>query len=299
MIQPLQLNSTSLLQPDTEVFGNGLSNASLVGEPASLGLVSSLTDLSKLGRAILTSELLSAAETRRWLKPVTSTSNLRNAVGRPFEIYHYSEEPVGDEITDIYTKSGTVGRYSSYFGVVPSADVGFAIVAVDTERENPDLNAYADIMLYALLQTQELAYQGANETLVGTYHGSGDSSLELQLTLNDTGIAVVELSANGSNFLEVIAREAGIDQLEDLDLRLYPTGLEEPQAGGGKSQAFEGTIQDKSALADAGTPTCITWQFVGLFELNGVAVDRFIVSFSESGVAEKITWPAGGLTFER
>jgi CubicO group peptidase (beta-lactamase class C family) len=143
---PLGLRNTHFLKRRMQLFGNGLSNTSLNGEQAALGLVSTISDLAKLGRAILTSELLPPATTRRWLKPFTSTSNLRNAVGRPWEIYHYSTLPT-DPVIDVYMKTGSVGRYSSHFGLVPSHDVGFAILAVDSQREAPDLNAYADVTL--------------------------------------------------------------------------------------------------------------------------------------------------------
>jgi CubicO group peptidase (beta-lactamase class C family) len=143
---PLDLMNTHFLKPRMQLFANGLSNTSLNGEQAALGLVSTISDLAKLGHSILTSELLPPATSRRWLKPFTSTSNLRNAVGRPWEIYHYSTLPT-DPVIDVYMKTGSVGRYSSYFGLVPSHEVGFAILAVDSEREAPDLNAYADITL--------------------------------------------------------------------------------------------------------------------------------------------------------
>jgi CubicO group peptidase (beta-lactamase class C family) len=144
---PIGLNHTQFLDAKSQLFGSGLSsNASTDGEQAALGLTSTISDLAKLGRSILTSTILPPAITRRWLKPFTSTSNLRNAVGRPWEIYHYGATPT-DPITDVYTKSGTVGKYSSYFGLVPSYDVGFAILAVEGGEEAPDLNAYADITL--------------------------------------------------------------------------------------------------------------------------------------------------------
>jgi CubicO group peptidase (beta-lactamase class C family) len=145
---PLGLNATHFLSDEfpLSLFGNGLANSTLKGEPASLGLLSTISDLATAGRAMLTSKLLPPSTTRRWLKPFTSTSNLRNAVGRPWEIYHYGSSPT-DPIIDIYTKTGSMGRYSSYFGLVPSHDVGFAILAVDTHKEAPDLNAYADITL--------------------------------------------------------------------------------------------------------------------------------------------------------
>lgn len=163
--EPLDLKSTHFLKPQTQAFGSGLSNTSLNGEQAALGLVSTLSDLSKLGRAILTSDLLPPATTRRWLKPFTSTSNLRNAVGRPWEIYHFGSLPT-DPVIDVYMKTGSVGKYSSHFGLVPSHGVGFAILAVDSGLEAPDLNAYADVTLgeYTVvvvlgLRTDKLEYR--------------------------------------------------------------------------------------------------------------------------------------------
>jgi len=145
---PLGLNATHFLSDKLPLplFGNGLNRSSLQGEPASFGLLSTISDLVTIGRAILTSKLLAPSTTRRWLKPFTSTSNLRNAVGRPWEIYHYGNSPT-DPVIDIYTKTGSIGRYSSYFGLVPSHNVGFVILAVDTNQEAPDLNTYADITL--------------------------------------------------------------------------------------------------------------------------------------------------------
>jgi len=143
---PIGLENTHFLRLNSQLFGSGISNTSLAGEQASLGLTSTISDLAKLGRSILTSAILPPATTRRWLKPFASTSNLRNAVGRPWEIYHYSANPT-DAVIDVYTKSGTVDKYSSYFGLVPSYDVGFAILAVDSGRGAPDLNAYADVTL--------------------------------------------------------------------------------------------------------------------------------------------------------
>lgn len=143
---PLGLENTHFLAPRTHLFGTGLSNTSLKGEQAALSLVSTISDLAKLGRAILTSSLLPPATTRRWLKPFASTSNLRNAVGRPWEIYHYGTLST-DPVIDVYMKTGSVGRYISHFGLVPSHDVGFAILAVDSGPEAPDLNAYADVTL--------------------------------------------------------------------------------------------------------------------------------------------------------
>ncbi|KAK5710160.1 hypothetical protein LTR17_019103 [Elasticomyces elasticus] len=280
LIKPLGLGTTDFLaNVGTRDFN--VANSSSVGEPAALGLYSSIRDLSKLGRSILTSSLLTPAQTRRWLKPISSTSNLRNAVGRPWEIYHYSKTPT-DPIIDIYTKLGTIGNYSSYFGLVPAYDIGFAIVAQD-DTGAPDLNAYADMALVALGALDKLARAQVNDNLAGTYTRVG-ANITLQLTGDDAGLAVTEWFIGDRNALQTVASEAGIPSVKNLDLRLYPkNGLEVLK--GLTSQSFQGVLQDKSALVDAGTPTCISWKTVGLLPLK-----EFRFEMDEDGKAQNIVY---------
>lgn len=300
ILGPLQMNSTSLLSSNVTLFNSGLSDGSSAGEAASLGLASSITDLSHFGRAILTSKLLSPAQTRRWLQPIADTSNLRNSVGRPWEIYSYGE--YNDEriypIIDIYTKTGSIERYSSYFGLAPAFDVGFTILAVDTEAA-ADLNAIADIVLGALLQIQDLGRQEAEVMYAGTYHDNATASkLELELTGEDSGIKVAELDVNGTDWLPSIAKLAGIDKTSNLDFRLYATDLEHSTESG-KKQVFQGVIQDKSALVDAGTPTCISWMTVDELEINGQPLDRFVFVSAGDGEVIAVEWPALRTNFIR
>lgn len=63
----------------------------------------------------------------------------------------------------------------------------------------------------------------------------------------------MKLVVNGTDWLTQIAQWANIVPSSDLDLRLYPTDLKQ-----GNQRAFRAVIQDMDALADAGTPTCIT-----------------------------------------
>lgn len=59
-------------------------------------------------------------------------------------------------------------------------------------------------------------------------------------------------------------------------------------------------VQDKSALADAGTPTCISWQTVGSLERGGSALDQFVLEVDDgSGKARVVESEALGKRFER
>lgn len=299
LLTPLKMSSSSLLSRKTEPYGCGLTNSSLVGEPAALGLVSTLVDLTRLGRSILKSQLLSLATTRRWLKPFTSTSNLRNSVGRPWEIYHYGNRST-DPIIDIYTKSGSIGRYSSYFGIAPDFDLGFVILAVDAVSPAPDLNAYADLVLDALFPLQELGLLQANTSLAGLYRASsygGNSTLAVGSVGALPGLPVKQLVVNGTDWLANIAKVSGIAPA-DLDMRLYPTNLI-VDAGNGTQRAFRAVIQDQNALVDAGTPTCVSWQTVDRLRRNQEPLDLFVFDLDSNGRATVVTSPALDTTFKR
>jgi hypothetical protein len=328
---PLGLNATHFPSDSfpSPLFGNGLENSSLQGEPASLGLLSTISDLATIGRAMLTSKLLNPSTTRRWLKPFTSTSNLRNAVGRPWEIYHYGNSAI-DPVIDIYTKTGSIGRYSSYFGLVPSHDVGFVILAVDTHQKAPDLNAYADITLGksfvpshllpkstinnppqpgAMLQIDSLARLQASVSLAGSYTVLNKDNTTSRLTLASSpkfpGLKITTLLVNNTDYFPIIAGKAHIASPSDLDFRLYPTDLESKSEKNGKkikTRAFRAIAQDMSALADAGTPTCDSWRTsVDVFgERDGLPLDEFVfVLREEDGFAVGVRAVGLGVEFER
>jgi hypothetical protein len=81
---------------------------------------------------MLSSSIISPATTRRWLKPVSLTSNFVNSQGRPWEIYSAVAE-ASSPVTEIYTVIGSIGYYSYYIGLVPKYNIGFAMLAADSE----------------------------------------------------------------------------------------------------------------------------------------------------------------------
>ena len=67
------------------------------------GYFSSLNDMAIIGKSILSSSLLSKAQTRRWLKPSAFVESFDQGVGRPWEIFRLK---VNGKLVDLYTKSG-------------------------------------------------------------------------------------------------------------------------------------------------------------------------------------------------
>lgn len=242
---------------------------------------------------MLASELTSASTTRRWLQPIADTSNLRNGVGRPWEIYHAGQY-ANSTILDVYTKNGLVGAYASYFGLSPDLGAGFAILSHDTSGTAPDLNAYADIVSLALLNLETLAAEEAAAFYSGNYTGqagSGDTA-DIQAPGDDYGFVVADLVVDGVDLRNQTAFAANIE-LENLDFRIYPSNVIQ-----GTKHLFLAVFQDKSASSDADTPTCITWQEVG--SLGQDIADQFVFDTDETtGLAKSLSVVGGNTLLSR
>ncbi|KAH8895799.1 beta-lactamase/transpeptidase-like protein [Thozetella sp. PMI_491] len=291
IFQPLGMTGSSVLGSNntSDIFAGGLGSG-VLGEPASLGLVSTTADLARAGNAILSSKLTSSSVTRRWLQPIADTSNLRNGVGRPWEIYHAGKY-TNSSILDVYTKSGTVGPYASYFGVSTDFNAGFAILAHDTTGKAPDLNVYADIVSYALDELVVVTIQQMAERFAGAYGSTTDgSNLAVFNVTREPGLVVQSLVVNNTDLRLEAAKAAGIE-LANLDFKLYPTNVMS------KTQhQFVTVLQDKTAPVDQDTPTCITWMDAG--SLPGT-VDRAVFQLDEQGKATSVKLTTRGQSLGR
>ena len=257
-------------------------------------MLSTARDLARAGHAMLTSRLLPPATTRRWLQPAADTSNLRNGVGRPWEIYRAGTagpSPTAP-ILDVFIKAGVVAQYSSYFGLAPDVGAGFAILAHDAGgRGAADLNVYADVVAGGL---GKLLAAAAGETAVmyaGVYGGDGGDMAVFNVSSEGPGLVVSRLVLGGRDVRAESAVLAGIS-LENLDYRVYPTNVRK-----GRLHQFVGVLQDVSAPVDMGTPTCITWMTVDGLGPN--LVNRFLFELDEDGSAMKVAVPQRGVELNR
>ncbi|KAF9775716.1 hypothetical protein IL306_006176 [Fusarium sp. DS 682] len=289
LLTPLNMTSSGTLSHDNEdIFAMKSLNASLVGEPGALSFVSSARDLARAGHSILASDILSPAVTRRWLHPNVDTSNLRNGVGRPWEVYRAGNAI--SPIVDALTKSGTIGKYASYFGLTTDFNAGFAILAHDRSVEDRklDLNVHADIVSEVLGYLQAIAAKELEARYAGLYSDNIAEAI-FNTTDNGRGLEVQKLVVDRVNINRQTAQKLGI-QTDDLDFRIYPTNVQNKTR-----HQFIAVFQDKSASIDMGTPTCITWQEIGadaemsfVFELGkngeiiGVEIPRFNIKMERT-----------------
>lgn len=239
-------------------------------------MYSTISDLSIAGKAILNSSLLPQTQTNRWLKPVTHTSNPSNSIGYPWIIYSSGDYP-NTSMVDIYTYYSSISQYSSYIGLVPDYNVGFAVLAADSVSA-PDLNVHADIIGDVILPAlMEMAVKQAGAQFGGQYTASSGLNSSITVSVDELpGMYVESFVSNGTDFRETLASLIGVEDPDALSVRLYPTGLVSETGAGGSRVAFRAVLQDKNELADAGTPTCVSWMDVDRLKYHGRALDSFI-----------------------
>ncbi|KAJ5578380.1 uncharacterized protein N7459_007344 [Penicillium hispanicum] len=309
ILDKLKLTKTTIFAPEDSSNGvipiskeaSGWS-ARNEGDAASKSMFSSAKDLAIAGKAILRSSLLSPAQTRRWLKPVTHTSNPVNSVGAPWVIYsdneqHYPNTSMVDVYSVLSNEGDNEGLYSSYMGLVPDFGVGYAILSADTISP-ADLNAHADYMEVVLEGVMKTALKQAAVNYGGLYSASSLDS-HINVTYDSLpGLYIEQFVSNGTNFRETLAEIAGITNGTDLSIRLYPTHLSE-KTDTGSRQAFRAVLQDITELADNGTPTCVSWMDLDKYQYGGHSLDEFIFTLDSTGKAVSVEIPALEVTLDR
>ncbi|EFW15059.1 predicted protein [Coccidioides posadasii str. Silveira] len=226
---PVGLSRTSLLQPKNHSWGivpvspmSSFWNVSFGLEAPGINAYSTANDLSRLGRAILNATLLSATDTRRWMKPMTHTGSTSYSVGAPWEIFRVDSP----RVIDMYSKSGSVGSYKSLLFLLPDHNVGFTIL-VAAPGPSP-LYPIASVMTSQLIPALEKeARRQAQMNFAGTYRASGvNSSIVLDANDKHHGIGISSWNSNGTDVIEILKTLAGSRNSSDTArVRLFPTQL--------------------------------------------------------------------------
>ncbi|KAI0098146.1 beta-lactamase/transpeptidase-like protein [Nemania sp. FL0031] len=241
VFQPLGLKRTSSVSPTNPpypgyVVAGSASDFAFQGEISSSsgGIFTTTNEIAKIGISMLNSTLLSADQTRKWMKPNSFTATLDFALGMPWEIYRYTDKVTG-HVTDLYTKLGDAGNYASYLVVVPDYDFGFSVIATSgivTAAERSDAtHLLADLVSETVLPA--LRDQAAAETkrnYEGTYVATGTNTSTLTLAYNETagagfGLTVTSLVNNGRDLLSYLRVLYQSDQL------VLAPATEDPKTG--------------------------------------------------------------------
>ncbi|KAH6853256.1 beta-lactamase/transpeptidase-like protein [Chaetomium sp. MPI-CAGE-AT-0009] len=304
LIKALNLTRTFLAPPTND------TNAVVVeawdwdfGEEApGAGYLSTPSDLTLLGRSILSSTLLPRATTRRWLRPVSHTARPLFSIGRPWEIARLSlpvsTSPLSGvtRVVDVYSKQGSIGQYQSLLALSPDHGVGYAMLTAGAGAAGTYgfLQGVLDrVWLGAAEQAgrEEVGRRfGGNYTVVGD-GAEGEGVVEFRVVEDEPGLFVERLVNDGEDVLGFLGEAGLVPKGARLGAWLYPMGLE----GGGK-------VAFRAAFGATGVPageTCSSWGSLDLVMYGGKSADLFIFELGEDGDSVAVEVPVLRKTFRR
>ncbi|KAL6706258.1 hypothetical protein ACN47E_005993 [Coniothyrium glycines] len=266
-------------------------------------MYSSPNDLSTIGRAILSSKLIKPSQTRRWLNPITFSSDYAASIGAPWGIrrIQLAREVQPHRLLNVFTKAGTFRKYTSFLSLLKDFNLGFTIMMAG----DPALNNFlgADLLGASLIPAYDaVARDEADKLFSGIYVGkdigSGNPLATAWLTIstdpNKPGLGVGPWISNGTDMVSrAYMMQAGTEILPlRPEVRLYYTQLESKANNGGKKQSW------KAVFEETGYPyvgqqlfstDCASWVGVTGITYGSLPLDEFIFTFDANGRVISVT----------
>ncbi len=285
LINSLHLNATSYAMPAESSasiipFNATASwyNANILDETPAGGYYTTINDLRRIGISMLNFELLSLAQTRRWMKPHTFTSDPDISVGAPWEIIR---API-NRTSWMYTKNGDIGLYSGEFVLLPEYDVGFTVLAAGASSTQT-AEIVSDMLAVTFLPALEAAAkEEAQSTFAGTYTDSGSKSSLTVVTDDNPGLGITSWTENGTDILPGIGALLGATADQKVSIRLYPSGLKSKDR---TKIAWRAVYEALPQPLDPGafSTSCITWSAVDSLIYGGVGWDEWLFNMNVDG----------------
>ncbi|KAK5047510.1 hypothetical protein LTR84_006607 [Exophiala bonariae] len=302
MRKDLGLTRTALSIPANDTFTAngviplGLANSGWAfdgGDENPAGTAySTANELSSIGRSILRSSLLPPALTLRWMKPVGRTADPNLLAGAGFEILTFTD-PSTKQITDLYTKSGNLGIYSSLLILSPDYDFGFTIMSaglnnLDTAQAIGQL--LVDHFVPAVVNA---ARAEADSNYAGTYSSPDpalNSSINLSTIPSQLGLSITSWISNGTDMLAVSAELVLRSPGSPVTVTLYPTNLKSQASDGSYQRQFRATFEDPTVENPGGlfTNKCQSWVFMEEIVYGRLALDEFVFTVEKGGSARSL-----------
>ncbi|KAK3292926.1 beta-lactamase/transpeptidase-like protein [Chaetomium fimeti] len=305
--KPLDMARTSATQPD-EALGFIPANdvwwaADMGFEGPGGGYFSTINDLHRFGDAILQHKLLSAVQTRKWMKPLTSTSSSGLLMGAPWEIFRAENITSDGRMIELYTKTGDLINYHSQLVLIPDYDIVVTLLVAGPSGPGEGSQTSMTLMMSRIVQSLLPAIEAAGKAetaaaYAGTYT---DKRTNSTLTLSLDAAAAAD-DGPGVAITQYIIRGVDVPRTDPgstlppatpptldppMRYRLYPasTGAEGKtswRAVGTMNTAEQVAQQD--ALFAWPMNSCITWAMMDRSTFEFGARDHFVFDVVEGKV---------------
>ncbi|KAF5617248.1 beta-lactamase 2 [Fusarium sp. NRRL 25303] len=266
-------------------------NATLgYGDPAG-EYYSSLNDIMAFGDSILKSKLLSPAETRKWLKPATSTSSRGILLGEPWEIFHADNVTKDGRLIEFYTKAGDITTYHSLMVLIPDYNLTITLFNAGPEVSGGLLQTlFTEIAKELLPAVEEAGKDEAAKIYGGTYSDDKTNST-LTLSVDDEpGFSITNWTVRGidiaGTYLSIGLPPTFPTPPGQVRFRLYPTGLQSDTESSWRMMFTAGSEEDNeeaNALLAWPDGNCNTWASLDRIVYQLLSHDHFVFTESRKG----------------
>jgi hypothetical protein len=222
-------------------------------------MYASANDISTLGRAILSSQIIKPSLTRRWLNPVTFSADIAASVGAPWGVRRIQLDKANQpsRTISVYTKAGTFRKYMSFITLLKEFNIGFTIMMAGAAL----IPAYDAA---AREEADELFSGTYVSTDLGTDGNATNSSMVITTNPVKPGLGIVSWISNGTNMVNaaVQLQSGSIYPPLKAEARLYYTQLETQTSTGVKRQSWKAVFED-TGIPSLGpglfSTTCGAW----------------------------------------
>lgn len=273
----------------------------------------------------MNSTLLKPALTRRWLKPISFSSDFVAAVGAPWGIRRIRPNDKHPHRTvTAFTKAGSVGDYSAFLSLLPDYNLGITLM-IAGDAPAGSIFGFADYVASTIIPAYDAASrEAADAQFGGMYTYRGPVSKTNQTILNSTiqintspdvpGLGIGTWYSNSSNMIPVsLALQSGLSVATDPannnktapvpSVRLYYTGLETKLPNGRVRQAFKAVFENIGGPDNPGkwySTDCGIWiDYTGV-TYAGQPLDGFVFELEEAtGQVKSVYNMALNITLEK
>jgi hypothetical protein len=275
-------------------------------------MYASASDLSTLGRGIMSSKLIKPAMTRRWLNPVTFSADFLASIGAPWGVrrIQLAKETQPHRTLSVFTKAGTFRKYTAFITLLRDFNIGFTIMMAGTPALNNFLGA--DLMGASLIPAYDAVardeadkkYSGIYVARPSSFNGTvgNSSSLTISTDPNKPGLGVGPWTSNGTDMVDMaIKLQSGSDEApKKPEARLYYTQLESNTTTGGMRQSWKAVFEDTGGPA-AGqqlwSTDCGAWVGITGVTYASLPLDEFVFEMDSTGKVVSVVNLALRLTY--
>ncbi|KAI1446504.1 beta-lactamase/transpeptidase-like protein [Annulohypoxylon stygium] len=301
IFDPLSMTNTTIFTgPKKDSWGFIPVNetwwgSSLGYEDIAGGFYSNTLDLLSFGTGILRHTVLDPDKTRKWMKPLTSTSSSCLLLGGPWEIIRSNTVTKDKRLVEFYCKAGNLASYNNELCLVPDYDLVITILSGGPESSADLVDLALSKLVQGLLPAIEDAGKAEAMSKFGGTYADASTNSTITLSLDDApGFGISDWVVRDVDIIENYAKFAALSSTptdQAVSVRLYPTNLFSDCRAAWRA-VFDIGTPEQLAAKDANLfwsdASCHTWGSMDRLTYGFRSIDEFIFELESDGSARTL-----------